>query len=117
MKRGRKEEKRRKTSDFFSIVRTTRVPKTRFFQSLIKRRPLNLSKSFFVPSFLDAVSNTSEENFKSIIVRAAPGIYTFDMFKPQFCQMLIAEVDALQVGIAVIVMFATKLNGYNIDCF
>ena len=48
--------------------------------------------SFFVPSFLDAVSNTSEENFKSIIVRAAPGIYTFDMFKPQFCQMLIAEV-------------------------
>ena len=48
--------------------------------------------SFFVPSFLDAVSNTSEENFKSIIGRAAPGIYTFDMLKPQFCQMLIAEV-------------------------
>ncbi|CAN7133882.1 unnamed protein product [Brassica rapa subsp. narinosa] len=52
--------------------------------------------SFFVPSFLDAVSNTSEENFKSIIVRAAPGIYTFDMFKPQFCQMLIAEVENME---------------------
>lgn len=48
--------------------------------------------SFFVPSFLNAVSNTSEENFKSVIARVAPGIYTFDMFKPEFCQMLIAEV-------------------------
>ncbi|KAJ0247642.1 2-oxoglutarate and iron-dependent oxygenase domain-containing protein ICU11 [Hirschfeldia incana] len=52
--------------------------------------------SFFVPSFLDAVNNTSEESFKSVIVRAAPGIYTFDVFKPQFCQMLIAEVENME---------------------
>ncbi|CAH8383002.1 unnamed protein product [Eruca vesicaria subsp. sativa] len=52
--------------------------------------------SFFVPSFLDAVSKRSEESFKSIIVRVAPGIYTFDMFKPQFCQMFIAEVENME---------------------
>lgn len=48
--------------------------------------------SFFVPSFLDAVSHSSEERFRSMVVPSAPGIYTFDMLQPRFCEMLLAEV-------------------------
>ncbi|KAG2265396.1 hypothetical protein Bca52824_072475 [Brassica carinata] len=43
--------------------------------------------SVFVPSFLKAVTPKSEENFKSIMVQAAPGIYTFEMLQPKFCEM------------------------------
>ncbi|CAN6908468.1 unnamed protein product, partial [Brassica oleracea] len=48
--------------------------------------------SVFVPSFLKAVTPKSEENFKSIMVQAAPGIYTFEMLQPKFCEMLLEEV-------------------------
>ncbi|KAJ4889666.1 putative PKHD-type hydroxylase [Raphanus sativus] len=48
--------------------------------------------SFFVPSFLKAVTPNSEENLKSIMVQSAPGIYTFEMLQPKFCEMLLEEV-------------------------
>ncbi|CAH8355364.1 unnamed protein product [Eruca vesicaria subsp. sativa] len=51
---------------------------------------------FFVPSFLDAVCQSSEERFTSTIVRSAPGIYTFDMLQPRFCEMLLAEVEHME---------------------
>ncbi|CAH8351950.1 unnamed protein product [Eruca vesicaria subsp. sativa] len=52
--------------------------------------------SFFVPSFLKAVTPVSEENLKSIMVEAAPGIYTFQMLQPKFCQMLREEVFCME---------------------
>ncbi|CAN6880981.1 unnamed protein product [Brassica oleracea] len=52
--------------------------------------------SFFVPSFLDAVSHSSEERFRSMVVPSAPGIYTFDMLQPRFCEMLLAEVEHME---------------------
>lgn len=48
--------------------------------------------SFFVPSFLEAVRQKSEESFRSILVSPSPGIFTFEMLHPRFCQMLLAEV-------------------------
>ncbi|KAF8109954.1 hypothetical protein N665_0089s0072 [Sinapis alba] len=48
--------------------------------------------SFFVPSFLKAVTLKSEENLKSIMVQAAPGIYTFEMLQPKFCELLLEEI-------------------------
>lgn len=51
---------------------------------------------FFVPSFLDAVSQPTEERLRSAIVRSAPGIYTFDMLQPRFCEMLLAEVEHME---------------------
>ncbi|KAF3594440.1 hypothetical protein DY000_02023606, partial [Brassica cretica] len=48
--------------------------------------------SVFVPSFLKAATPKSEENFKSIMVQAAPGFYTFEMLQPKFCEMLLEEV-------------------------
>jgi hypothetical protein len=48
--------------------------------------------NFFVPSFLRAISENSEESFRSIMVEPTPGVYTFEMFQPKFCEMLMAEV-------------------------
>ncbi|KAL0699895.1 hypothetical protein Bca4012_056017 [Brassica carinata] len=53
--------------------------------------------SFFVPSFLKAVTSKSEENLKSIMVQAAPGIYTFEMLQPKFCEMLLEEVLHMEI--------------------
>lgn len=50
---------------------------------------------FFVPSFAKAFSSlekNKDESIKSIINEPAPGIYTFDMLQPRFCEMLLSEV-------------------------
>ncbi|CAH2033668.1 unnamed protein product, partial [Thlaspi arvense] len=52
--------------------------------------------SFFAPSFLEAVNHKSEEGFRSIVVQQAPGIFTFPMFNPQFCESLLAEVEHME---------------------
>jgi hypothetical protein len=52
--------------------------------------------SFFAPSFLGAFSRKSEPNFRSSMVESYPGIFTFEMFKPQFCEMLLAEVEHME---------------------
>lgn len=50
---------------------------------------------FFVQSFLKAF-NANEKNkddsIKSIMSEPAPGVYTFDMLQPRFCEMLLSEV-------------------------
>lgn len=81
---------------------------------------------FFVPSFLDAVSQPSEERFRSMIVPSAPGIYTFDMLQPRFCEMLLAEVymklkvfvfiHLLSVRFSDSNMFALRLNIWRNGC-
>ncbi|KAG7598010.1 Oxoglutarate/iron-dependent dioxygenase [Arabidopsis suecica] len=52
--------------------------------------------SFFTPSFLRAFSGKSEPNFRNIMVEPYPGIFTFEMFKPRFCEMLLAEVEHME---------------------
>ncbi|KAL8248522.1 hypothetical protein R6Q59_005390 [Mikania micrantha] len=51
---------------------------------------------FFTPSFLNAfmaIDHNRDESIKSIMSEPAPGIYTFNMLQPRFCEMLIAEVE------------------------
>lgn len=49
--------------------------------------------NFFVPSFLKAISENKEEGFRKIITEPSPGILTFELLQPRFCEMLLAEVD------------------------
>ncbi|KMS98884.1 hypothetical protein BVRB_3g067780 [Beta vulgaris subsp. vulgaris] len=49
--------------------------------------------NFFVPSFLKAIHENTEESLRSIMAEPAPGIFTFDMLQPQFCDMLLEEVE------------------------
>ncbi|KFK44383.1 hypothetical protein AALP_AA1G250200 [Arabis alpina] len=51
---------------------------------------------FFVPSFLGAVRQKSEEGLRSIMVPSSPGIFTFDMLNPRLCEMLLAEVEHME---------------------
>ncbi|KAK1359482.1 hypothetical protein POM88_043956 [Heracleum sosnowskyi] len=48
---------------------------------------------FFVPSFLNAISENTEEGFRNIISEPSPGVLTFDMLQPQFCKMLVDEAE------------------------
>ncbi|KAL5751281.1 hypothetical protein ACOSP7_025884 [Xanthoceras sorbifolium] len=49
--------------------------------------------TFFVPSFLKAISDNTEESFRSVISEPSPGVFTFEMLQPQFCELLLAEVE------------------------
>lgn len=46
----------------------------------------------FVPSFLKAISDNTEESFRSIMSEPSPGVFAFDMLQPGFCELLISEV-------------------------
>lgn len=52
------------------------------------------AEKFFVPSFLEAIKNNTEEGFRSIISESSPGVYTFEMLQPCFCEMLMSEVSS-----------------------
>ncbi|KAL6573751.1 hypothetical protein OROHE_002210 [Orobanche hederae] len=49
--------------------------------------------NFFVPSFLRAINENTEQGFRNIISEPSPGIFTFEMLQPRFCEMLLAEVE------------------------
>lgn len=61
--------------------------------------------NFFVPSFLQAINENTEEGFRRIISEPTPGIYTFEMVQPRFCEMLLSEVASLSfyVGCKIII--------------
>lgn len=46
----------------------------------------------FVAPFLKAVSDNTEESFRRIMSEPSPGVFTFEMFQPQFCELLLSEV-------------------------
>ncbi|CAI9785407.1 unnamed protein product [Fraxinus pennsylvanica] len=49
--------------------------------------------TFFVPSFLKAINENTEQGFRNIMSEPTPGIFTFEMLQPRFCEMLLAEVE------------------------
>ncbi|CAL8995054.1 unnamed protein product [Prunus brigantina] len=51
---------------------------------------------FFVPSFLKAINENTEDSFRSIMAEPAPGIYTFEMLQPYFCELLLSEVETFE---------------------
>ncbi|KAM7250811.1 hypothetical protein ACFE04_022694 [Oxalis oulophora] len=48
---------------------------------------------FFAPSFLKAISGKSVESFRHVLSEPHPGVFTFEMLNPRFCNLLIAEVE------------------------
>lgn len=49
--------------------------------------------NFFVPSFLKAISENTEESYRNIMSEPSPGVLTFEMLQPRFCEMMLAEVS------------------------
>eukprot|EP00268_Persea_americana_P045362 TRINITY_DN4621_c0_g1_i1.p1 TRINITY_DN4621_c0_g1~~TRINITY_DN4621_c0_g1_i1.p1 ORF type:complete len:384 (-),score=63.12 TRINITY_DN4621_c0_g1_i1:673-1824(-) len=49
--------------------------------------------TFFVPSFIKAIGDNTIESFRSIISEPSPGIFTFSMLQPSFCELLLSEVE------------------------
>ncbi|KAG7577702.1 Prolyl 4-hydroxylase alpha subunit [Arabidopsis thaliana x Arabidopsis arenosa] len=47
----------------------------------------------FVPSFLKAINESTEESFRNIISEPSPGVFVFDMLQPSFCEMMLSEID------------------------
>lgn len=57
--------------------------------------------AFFVSSFTKAISENTEEAFRSIISEPSPGVLTFEMLQPRFCEMLLDEVSSTTVQILI----------------
>ncbi|XP_002524872.2 2-oxoglutarate and iron-dependent oxygenase domain-containing protein CP2 [Ricinus communis] len=49
--------------------------------------------SFFVPSFIKAINDNTEESFRHIMSEPSPGVFTFEMLQPHFCNLLLSEVE------------------------
>ncbi|CAN1173351.1 2-oxoglutarate and iron-dependent oxygenase domain-containing protein CP2 [Linum perenne] len=89
---------------YFPEAERTRIQKQRLYRQKIMSDYEPLSKElysldaakFFVPSFLEAVKVGTEESIKSIVLETTPGVYSFDMLQPSFCDMLISEVENIE---------------------
>lgn len=49
--------------------------------------------AFFLPTFLEAVRTNTEESIASIMTEPIPGVFSFAMLQPNFCDMLLEEVE------------------------
>ncbi|EOA30759.1 hypothetical protein CARUB_v10013901mg [Capsella rubella] len=47
----------------------------------------------FVPTFLKAINENTEDSFRNIISEPSPGVFVFDMLQPSFCEMMLSEID------------------------
>ncbi|KAK9724436.1 hypothetical protein RND81_05G071600 [Saponaria officinalis] len=63
------------------------------YQPLHKELYSMHATNFFAASFLKAIHENTEESFRSVMSEPAPGIFTFEMLQPQFCDWLMDEVE------------------------
>lgn len=47
----------------------------------------------FAPSFQAAIESGDREVMQTILTEVHPGIYAFDMLKPEFCDALLEEIE------------------------
>lgn len=72
--------------------------------------------TFFVPSFIDAINANTEESFRAILSEPSPGVYTFAMFQPSFCELLLAEVENFEKWVNAVkfkIMRPNTMNKYG----
>ncbi|KAL8157497.1 2-oxoglutarate and iron-dependent oxygenase domain-containing protein CP2-like [Apium graveolens] len=72
--------------------------------------------SFFVPSFLKAISENTEEGFRKIISEPSPGVLTFEMLQPAFCKMMLDEMENIENWLCetrVRIMRPNTMNAYG----
>jgi hypothetical protein len=43
---------------------------------------------------MKAINDNTEESLRSIISEPSPGVLTFEMLQPRFCELLVAEVNS-----------------------
>ncbi|KAG5229872.1 PKHD-type hydroxylase [Salix suchowensis] len=55
--------------------------------------------AFFVPSFMKAINDNTEDSLRSIISEPSPGVLTFEMLQPRFCELLVAEVENFEAWV------------------
>ncbi|XP_050374944.1 2-oxoglutarate and iron-dependent oxygenase domain-containing protein CP2-like isoform X1 [Argentina anserina] len=63
------------------------------YQSLHEELYTMQAEEFFVPSFLNAIKEGTEDSLRSVMTEPSPGIFTFEMFQPHFCELLVSEVE------------------------
>ncbi|KAG6525329.1 hypothetical protein ZIOFF_015285 [Zingiber officinale] len=72
--------------------------------------------AFFMPSFVKAINDNTDESFRNILSEPSPGIYTFSMLQPSFCEMLLDEVDNFEKWVNTIkfkIMRPNTMNKYG----
>jgi len=55
-------------------------------------------REWFAPTFFAALADGSETALRSILTEISPGVYAFDMFTPEFCDMLQGEMNVRNVA-------------------
>lgn len=71
------------------------------------------ASTFFVPSFLNAIRDNKEESFRNILSEPAPGVYSFAMLQPSFCELLLAEVENFEKWVNAAKFKTMKPNTMN----
>ncbi|CAL9760211.1 unnamed protein product [Musa acuminata subsp. burmannicoides] len=72
--------------------------------------------AFFVPSFLKAINDNTEESFRNFLCEPSPGIYTFPLFQPSFCELLLDEVENFEKWVNTVkfkIMRPNTMNKYG----
>ncbi|PKU82670.1 uncharacterized PKHD-type hydroxylase At1g22950 [Dendrobium catenatum] len=69
--------------------------------------------SFFVPSFIGAIRENTEEGFRKIISEPSPGVYSFAMLQPSFCELLLSEVQNFEKWVAAAKFKTMRPNTMN----
>ncbi|KAM1757854.1 hypothetical protein ACFX11_007053 [Malus domestica] len=80
-----------KALTFSLIRRISKRERTKGDQAGCLQRELYTSQDekFFVPSFLRTISENTDDSFRSILSEPFPGVYTFEMFQSDFCELLV----------------------------
>lgn len=67
-----------------------------FFWQPLHRELYNLHPAaFFVPEFLRAINDSTEDSFRRIMSEPSPGVFIFEMLHPHFCELLLTEVTSI----------------------
>ncbi|XP_072972641.1 2-oxoglutarate and iron-dependent oxygenase domain-containing protein CP2-like isoform X2 [Typha angustifolia] len=72
--------------------------------------------AFFIPSFIKAINDNTEDSFRSIMSEPSPGVYTFAMLQPSFCDMLLDEVENFEKWVNAVkfkIMRPNTMNKYG----
>lgn len=56
------------------------------------------NKQWFAPSLLQALQANTPQAISSIVTEEAPGVFSFDIFTPEFCHVLLEEIRQFEAS-------------------
>ncbi|KAK8958417.1 hypothetical protein KSP40_PGU017542 [Platanthera guangdongensis] len=83
------------------------------YQPLHKELYNITSSSFFVPSFIEAIKDNTEESFRKIISEPSSGVHSFAMLQPSFCELLISEIHNFEKWVTAVKFKTMRPNTMN----